>query len=263
MESHVPKLDYKLAIADVPYGFNFKDCKHEDKELFSLQNFHNMISSFASVTESDYWTMVIFHSLQQAENVGKALSDFGCSVVLGVWVKTNCKNAGGPRLVNNHEYFTVGFWSREGKMSMKHFGSSDTKQLWIFVLVLVPLWCVLFKLAVTVSPSKKYNRQFMFLPARVMLMSQKKLPNAEQETHLGGKHSVEVTIDPETLQAQVTSLECSQQPAEQLLALPAPWSPSGTVQDPASGPSELFPVAAGPSDPIQDPASGISAELQD
>ncbi|KAL3690129.1 hypothetical protein R1sor_016438 [Riccia sorocarpa] len=52
-------------------------------------------------------------------------------------------------------------------------------------------------------------------------------------------------------------------PAEQLLALLAPGGPSDSVQDPASGSSEVFPVAAGPSDPVQDPASGISAELHD
>ncbi|KAL3685258.1 hypothetical protein R1sor_003280 [Riccia sorocarpa] len=127
-QSHVPKLDYKLAIADVPYDFNFKGCRHEDKEPFSLQNFNDMISCFAAITESDYWTMVIFHSLQQANDASKALSDFGCSVVPGVWIKTNCKNAGGPRLVMNHEYFSVGFWSYERKMSMKHFGNLDFRR---------------------------------------------------------------------------------------------------------------------------------------
>ncbi|KAL3683673.1 hypothetical protein R1sor_001695 [Riccia sorocarpa] len=53
------------------------------------------------------------------------------------------------------------------------------------------------------------------------------------------------------------------QPAQNLLALPAPGSPSDSVQDPASGPSESIPVAEGPSDPVQDPASGSSAGLKD
>ncbi|KAL3695628.1 hypothetical protein R1sor_009704 [Riccia sorocarpa] len=256
LQGHIPKLDYKLAIADVPYGFNFKGCRHEDKDPFSLQNFNDMIMSFASVTESDYWTMVIFHSLQQFPDVSKALSDFGCSVVPGVWIKTNCKNAGGPRPVINQEYFSVGFWSVDGKMSMKHFGNSDSKsqphtgivapaatykvelpdgdvanvyqksqkvitQLiedyskpgdWVLDLCSgsgTTLVCALLAGRNCIAVEKD-ERQFMFLPSRVMLVSQKKLPNADLETHMVGKHSVEVSIDPETLKAHATVL--SQEP---------------------------------------------------
>ncbi|KAL3679735.1 hypothetical protein R1sor_022691 [Riccia sorocarpa] len=161
LQVHVPKMNYKLAIADVPYGFNFKGCRHEDKDPFSLQNFNDMINSFASVIESDYWTMVNFHSLQQASDASKSLSDFGCSVVPGVWIKTNCR------------------------MPAVHVFQPHTG---------------------IIAPAATYKVE---LPDGDVA---NKLPNANAETNQVGNHSVEVTIDPETLKPHATSL--SQDPSQ-------------------------------------------------
>ncbi|KAL3677677.1 hypothetical protein R1sor_020633 [Riccia sorocarpa] len=117
MQSFVPKQKYTLAIADVPYGFQLKDCGYDDNKPFLKNNVLDMLTQVGLVSSSSYWTLVIFHSLQQANEVAEAFRDFGCKSWPGVWVKPNIKN----RMTQNSEYWTVGFWSLDGKISMSHF----------------------------------------------------------------------------------------------------------------------------------------------
>ncbi|KAL3677895.1 hypothetical protein R1sor_020851 [Riccia sorocarpa] len=118
-----PKQKYTLAIADVPYGFQLKDCSHNDSKPFLKNNVLDMLTQVGLVSSSSYWTLVIFHNLQQAPDVAEAFKNFGCKSCSGVWVKPNIKNSGGPRMTQNSEYWTVGFWSANGKMWMAHFGN--------------------------------------------------------------------------------------------------------------------------------------------
>ncbi|KAL3702420.1 hypothetical protein R1sor_020442 [Riccia sorocarpa] len=46
LEGNVPKGNYKLTIVNVPYNFNFKNCKHEDKTPFCLQDFSDIVVTY-------------------------------------------------------------------------------------------------------------------------------------------------------------------------------------------------------------------------
>ncbi|KAL3685543.1 hypothetical protein R1sor_003565 [Riccia sorocarpa] len=174
LQGHIPKLDYKLVIADVPYGFNFKGCQHEDKDPFSLQNFNDMIMSFASVTESDYWTMVIFHSLQHFPDVSKALSDFGCSVVPWVWIKTNSNHilVSSPQLQLIRLSFPMvkvaNVYQKSQKVITQLIEDYSKPGDWVLDLCSgsgTTLVCALLAGRNCVAVEKD-ERQFMFLPSR-------------------------------------------------------------------------------------------------
>ena len=72
MSSKLPKKDYSLLIADIPYGFRMAGSSYDD-EPFRFKQLEKMVKDFAELTTASLWRIVIFHSMDQGYSVAQAL----------------------------------------------------------------------------------------------------------------------------------------------------------------------------------------------
>ncbi len=72
MTKLLPKKDYTLMIADIPYGFRLAGSVN-DEEPYKYNQLERMIKDFANLTTAPLWRVVIFHSRDQSYSVSKAL----------------------------------------------------------------------------------------------------------------------------------------------------------------------------------------------
>ena len=72
MTKLLPKKDYTLMIADIPYGFRLAGSVN-DEEPYKYNQLERMIKDFANMTTAPLWRVVIFHSRDQSYSVSKAL----------------------------------------------------------------------------------------------------------------------------------------------------------------------------------------------
>ena len=72
MGTILPRKDYSLLIADIPYGFRLAGSVN-DEEPFKYIQLEKMIKAFAKLTTAPLWRVVIFHSRDQSYSVSKAL----------------------------------------------------------------------------------------------------------------------------------------------------------------------------------------------
>ena len=82
MSSLLPKKDYSLMIADIPYGFRLAGSIN-DEEPFKYNQLEKMIKDFAKLTSASLWRVIIFHSRYQSYSVSKALRST-CHAVEGL-----------------------------------------------------------------------------------------------------------------------------------------------------------------------------------
>ena len=71
LQKLIPKGDYSLVIADIPYGFNHEGSTF-DENPFTYQNTKKLIRQLKEVSIAPIWRIVIFHSSQQAGQVEAA-----------------------------------------------------------------------------------------------------------------------------------------------------------------------------------------------
>lgn len=118
MDRFLEKQRYSLAVADIPYGFNFPGSEF-DEVPFSQEDIVEMITKFASVTTSPIWRFVIIHSLQQTNCVLGAMNLVcNAGVEAGVWVKPNINALpNGNRLSWGFENWAIGYFSHD---SVRH-----------------------------------------------------------------------------------------------------------------------------------------------
>ena len=57
----LPRKEYSLMIADIPYGFRLAGSIN-DEEPFKYNQLEKMIKDFAKLTTAPLWHIVIFHS---------------------------------------------------------------------------------------------------------------------------------------------------------------------------------------------------------
>ena len=72
MIQKVPKKEYTLLIADIPYGFRMAGSTYDD-EPFRFKQLEKMVKDFAELTTASLWRIVVFHSMDQGYSVAQAL----------------------------------------------------------------------------------------------------------------------------------------------------------------------------------------------
>ena len=78
----LPRKEYSLLIADIPYGFRMAGSIN-DEEPFKYNQLEKMVKEFAQLTTAPLWRIVIFHSRDQSYSVSKALMTI-CHAVEGL-----------------------------------------------------------------------------------------------------------------------------------------------------------------------------------
>ena len=68
----VPKKEYTLLVADIPYGFRMAGSSYDD-EPFRFKQLEKMVKDFADLTTAGLWRIVVFHSMDQGYCVAQAL----------------------------------------------------------------------------------------------------------------------------------------------------------------------------------------------
>ena len=72
LSSKLPKKEYSLLVADIPYGFRMAGSSYDD-EPFRFKQLEKMVKDFAELTTASLWRIVIFHSMDQGYSVAQAL----------------------------------------------------------------------------------------------------------------------------------------------------------------------------------------------
>ena len=72
MIQKLPKKEYTLLIADIPYGFRMAGSSYDD-EPFRFKQLEKMVKDFADLTTASLWRIVVFHSMDQGYSVAQAL----------------------------------------------------------------------------------------------------------------------------------------------------------------------------------------------
>lgn len=72
--STIPKRDFALAIADIPYGYKLRGSTLDDTP-YKYKEIDHMIKSFKELTQSPIWRFIIFHSTSQSAAVATALKE--------------------------------------------------------------------------------------------------------------------------------------------------------------------------------------------
>ena len=88
MGNLLPKKDYSLLIADIPYGFRLAGSVN-DEEPFKYIQLEKMIKAFSQLTTAPLWRIIIFHSRDQSYSVSKALMTT-CHAVEGLMWYLSC-----------------------------------------------------------------------------------------------------------------------------------------------------------------------------
>jgi hypothetical protein len=78
----LPRKDYTLLIADIPYGFRLAGSIN-DEEPYKYAQLDKMVQDFAQLTTAPLWRILIFHSRDQTYSVTKALRNT-CHAVEGL-----------------------------------------------------------------------------------------------------------------------------------------------------------------------------------
>ena len=68
----VPKKEYTLLVADIPYGFCMVGSSY-DEEPFQFKQLEKMVKDFVDFTTAGLWRIVVFHSMDQGYFVDQAL----------------------------------------------------------------------------------------------------------------------------------------------------------------------------------------------
>src|SRR5450759_2694410 len=58
---YMPKQDYNLVLADIPYGFDVPGCLHDDSVAWGQGKIANMLRAFKVVTTARLWRVIIIH----------------------------------------------------------------------------------------------------------------------------------------------------------------------------------------------------------
>ena len=64
MNLKLPKKDYSLLIANIPYKFRMAGSSYDD-EPFKFKYLEKMVKDFAELTTTILWRIVVFHSMAQ------------------------------------------------------------------------------------------------------------------------------------------------------------------------------------------------------
>ena len=72
MSSKLPKKDYSLLIADIPYGFRMAGSSY-DNEPFQFKQLEKMVKDFTELTTTSLCRIVVFHTMEQWYYVAQAL----------------------------------------------------------------------------------------------------------------------------------------------------------------------------------------------
>ena len=72
MSSKLPKKDYSLLIADIPYGFRMAGSSYND-EPFRFKQLEKMVNDFAELTIVSLCRIVVFHSMDQGYSMAQTL----------------------------------------------------------------------------------------------------------------------------------------------------------------------------------------------
>ena len=72
MIQFLPKKEYTLLIAGIPYGFHMAGSTY-DNVPFRFKLLEKMVKYFADLTTASLWRIVIFHSMNQGYFVAQAL----------------------------------------------------------------------------------------------------------------------------------------------------------------------------------------------
>ena len=65
LHDYIPKRDYSLVLADIPYGFNIPGCLHDDTVAWGHAEVASMVRAFKVVTTARLWRIILVHSLDQ------------------------------------------------------------------------------------------------------------------------------------------------------------------------------------------------------
>lgn len=65
LHDYIPKRDYTLVLADIPYGFSIPGCLHDDAVAWGQPEIAAMVRAFKVVTTAKLWRIIIVHSLDQ------------------------------------------------------------------------------------------------------------------------------------------------------------------------------------------------------
>jgi hypothetical protein len=69
---YMPKRDYTLILADIPYGLQMKRCLHNDA-AWGENELGEMVRAVKFVTTSPIWRIIVIHSIDQYDVVRKVL----------------------------------------------------------------------------------------------------------------------------------------------------------------------------------------------
>ena len=72
MIQKLPKKEYTLMVADIPYGFRMAGSIYDD-EPYRFKQLEKKVKDFADLTTASLWRIVIFHSMDQGYSVAQAL----------------------------------------------------------------------------------------------------------------------------------------------------------------------------------------------
>ena len=72
MIQKLPKKEYTLLIADIPYDFCMARSSYDD-EPFRFKQLKKMVKDFAYLTATSLWRIVVFHSMDPGYFVAQAL----------------------------------------------------------------------------------------------------------------------------------------------------------------------------------------------
>ena len=72
MTQKLPKKEYMLLIADIPYGFRMVGSSYND-EPFRFKLLEKMVKDFADLTIASLWRPVVYDSMDQGYSVAQAL----------------------------------------------------------------------------------------------------------------------------------------------------------------------------------------------
>ena len=72
MNLTLPRKDYTLLIAEIPYGFRMSGSSYDDKP-FRFKQLERMVKHFAEMMTTSFWRTVVFHSMDKGYSVAQVL----------------------------------------------------------------------------------------------------------------------------------------------------------------------------------------------
>ena len=75
LHEFLPRREYTLAIADIPYGFNVPECRHDDTVAWRESEIRQVVKSFKASTVAQSWRFVILHSDDQMPAVKLVMNE--------------------------------------------------------------------------------------------------------------------------------------------------------------------------------------------